>query len=64
MNVSRIDELCKAHRITRAELEKRVGLSNGSISRWADSVLGPSVSLLQRVADYFHVTIDELYVKE
>jgi hypothetical protein len=39
-------------------LEKELGFGSGTIYKWSTVV--PSVTNLKKVADYFHVSIDEL----
>lgn len=59
MNLTtRIKELCDSKKVTFAEVERAVGLSNGQIRRW-DKV-SPRTSTLEKVADYFQVSIDFL----
>ena len=41
-----------------ANIEAETGLSNGTISKWKKSI--PYVDTLKKVADYFHVSIEEL----
>lgn len=55
---TRIKDLCDSRSISIAELERTVGLSNGQIRRW-DKV-SPRSESLQKVADYFNVSIDYL----
>lgn len=58
--VDRIQELCDEHspKITIAELERKLNLSNGSIRRWSDS--SPRSESLAKVAKYFGVSMDYL----
>ena len=44
--------------MTLAELERTLGLGNGTIARW--DKCEPGVIRVSRVADYFGVTVDEL----
>ena len=55
----RIKKLCATKGITLAELERILGLGNGSIRKW-EIVSSPSVANLQKVADYFGVSTDYL----
>lgn len=57
-----INRLCVMHGIGITALERRVGLGNGTICRWA--VNSPSVSNLAKVADFFGVSIDDLLREE
>ena len=58
MILQNIKRLCLDNSITIAELERKTGIGNGVISRWADG--RPRVDLLKRVADYFGCTVDDL----
>ncbi|MED2486505.1 helix-turn-helix transcriptional regulator [Bacillus thuringiensis] len=53
-----IKRLCKEQKITIAELERRIQLSNGQIRKWANQT--PGIDKIQKVADYFNVSIDYL----
>lgn len=55
----RIDDLLKEKKITRAELERRADLGNGTLRNWSSSI--PSIDKVQRVAAYFGVSLDFLY---
>ena len=54
----RIEDLRKSTGISQGKLEKELGFSNGSISKWKHSA--PKYDRLQKIADYFGVTIDYL----
>lgn len=59
MNLAdRIKELADQHGITIAELERKVGISNGQISKW--NVRSPKTENLEKVAKYFNVSLDYL----
>ena len=62
VNVSKIDQFCKLHGLSRTDLEAAAGLSNGAIGKWERSVYGPSISQLMKLAKYFKVTLNELVV--
>jgi len=53
-----IKRRCEAEGIAVSELEKRIGLGNGTIRRWDE--MSPRIDKLKAVADYFCVTVDEL----
>lgn len=55
---SRVKELCKEHNISISELESELKFSRGSLCKWNVNV--PSITKVKAVADYFHVTVDEL----
>lgn len=54
----RVKELCKEYRISLKKLEEESGLSNGSIAKWRTYT--PRAANLQKVANYFGVSLDYL----
>lgn len=58
----RLKELCDKSSIKPANLEKILNFGNGTLSRWGKS--SPSIDKVQKVADYFNVSIDYLVGKE
>lgn len=60
--VDRIKELCSTKSTNMASLERELNLSKGSISKWVKS--SPNSDGLQKVADYFHVSVDYLLGRE
>lgn len=62
MLLDRIRELAKANGTTLWGLEKALGLGNGTIVKWDKS--SPSADKLQKVADYFDVSVDYLMGRE
>ncbi|ATO28650.1 helix-turn-helix domain-containing protein [Bacillus atrophaeus] len=56
--VERIKNLAKDKKISLAELERKTKLSNGTIRRWDEKT--PGVDKVQKVADYFNVSVDYL----
>ena len=56
--VERIRTLCKKEKQTLASMERELGFSQGSMRKWDDSI--PSADKLQKVADYFGVSVDYL----
>lgn len=54
----RIEELRKSKKISQGKLEKELGFSNGSISKWKTST--PNSERLQKLADYFGVSSEYL----
>lgn len=57
----RIEYLRKKEGITQGNLEKELGFSNGSISKWKTST--PKPERLQKLADYFGVSVEFLIGK-
>lgn len=56
--VDSIKKLCKDRNITVSQLEKEIGLSQGLVSKWMNTT--PSLDKIVDIADYFHVSIDEV----
>ncbi|WP_368652401.1 helix-turn-helix domain-containing protein [Ornithinibacillus sp. 4-3] len=56
--VEKIKLLCNEKNVTFAEVERKVGISNGQIRRWDNS--SPKIENVQKVADYFDVSTDYL----
>ena len=54
----RIENLRKSVGISQGKLEKELGFSNGSISKWKNSV--PTHERLLKIASYFGVTVEYL----
>lgn len=54
----KVKELCDARGISVTALEKELGLSNGSVSKWAVST--PRVDNAIKVASFFGVSITDL----
>lgn len=58
----RIEELRNARGISQGKLEKELGFSNGSISKWKNST--PNPERLKKLADYFGVSVEYLMTGE
>lgn len=56
--VKRIKILCDEKKTNFAEVERNAGISNGQIRRWDNS--SPKIENIQKVADYFNVSVDYL----
>ncbi|SDG48712.1 helix-turn-helix domain-containing protein [Desulfosporosinus hippei] len=56
--VGRIQELCRENNTNLKNLEVKFGFSNGAMYKWDTNI--PSVDRVQKVADYFGVSIDYL----
>jgi len=55
-----IRRLRTAHGFSQVELADRLGVSKQSVPNWENNNIQPSVEMLERLADAFHVTTDEL----
>ena len=58
----RIETLRKNRKISQGALEKELGFSNGSVSKWKNSM--PTPERLKKLADFFQVTVDYLVTGE
>ena len=58
----RFETLRKKRGISQGKLEKELGFSNGSISKWKNST--PTAERLQKIADYFGVSVQYLMTGE
>lgn len=56
--VDKIKKLCEERNMSVPTLEKEFGFGYGSIYRWDTNT--PSIDRVQKVADYFGVSIDSL----
>ena len=56
----RIRKLRKQRDWTQKELESRTGIDHRNITRYETSTVKPSVKVLQRFADAFEISVDEL----
>lgn len=54
----RIKELSISQNISIRHLEEKLNYGNGTIGRWKKTK--PSIDKVQKVADYFHVSVDYL----
>ena len=58
MLLTNIRRLCNEKHVSIAKLERETEIGNGTISRWGTS--SPSFKNVQKVAEYFGVSIGEL----
>lgn len=58
MILEKISKLCSEENISIAQLEKKLGLGNGTIGKWNNA--NPSLKKVSMVAKYFGVSIDDL----
>lgn len=58
MVYERIDELCRQNHMSISSLERECGLGNATIRGWKNS--SPKIDNLVKVADFFHVKVDDL----
>ena len=60
--VGKIRALARQRDLSLPQLEQELGLGNGTISRWRSS--SPNTEKLQKIADYFNVSMDYLLGRE
>jgi len=53
-----IKRLCEKEGISTYALAIKCGMTGGAIEKWAN--VSPRVENVKAVADYFHITVDEL----
>ena len=58
MITANVRRLCREHDISIFALENVTGLGNGCISRWDKKP--PNITSLNKVAEFFGVTVDSL----
>lgn len=56
----RIHDLRKIRQMSQRELAEGVGVSVQTVSKWENSVCMPDIAMLPDIAEFFHVTVDEL----
>lgn len=62
MNLGRqIAHYRKEQNLTQDTLAKLLGISNQAVSKWETEQSYPDIELLPRIADIFHITLDELF---
>ena len=61
MITERINELCEKRKMSVAELERVLGFGNSSIRKWSNQ--NPGIDKVEKVANYFDVSIDYLLGK-
>lgn len=55
-----IKELREKNRITQLQLARKLGVSDKTISKWETGKGYPDITLLEPIADSFHVSVAEL----
>ena len=58
----RLTKLMKERNLSQGKLEKELGFSNGSVSKWAKSM--PNSERLNKLANYFGVSVEYLSTGE
>lgn len=58
MGYDAFEKLCEAHGVTPYRVSKETGVSTSTISSWKTGRYVPKTEKLQRIADYFGVSVD------
>ena len=61
---NRIEEIRKLHGIRQEEFAKAMGVSRQTISSLENGRYNPSIMLAYKIAKYFKLTIEEVFVFE
>lgn len=56
----RISQLREGRKLTQEELAKHLGITRASLSHYEKNRREPDYEVLERIADFFHVSIDYL----
>lgn len=60
MFADRLKELRKSRNITQTDFARSFHISNGTIGNWESGKREPNLETMQKIADYFNVTVDYL----
>lgn len=55
-----ITKLRKENGMTQPELAKKIGVSDKAISKWERDLSLPDVNTISKLAEIFHISVDEL----
>ena len=57
MIYERIQEYCRNEKLTLSEFEKKCQIGNGTIGKWKDDKMQPTIKTLSKIAHYTGITI-------
>ncbi len=57
---SRFEQLLKAHKTTAYKVAKATNITNSTFTEWKKGTYIPKIDKLQRIAEYFDVSVDYL----
>jgi Predicted transcriptional regulators len=60
----KLKSLRKQHKITQDKLATAVGVTSQAVSRWEQAICYPDVEMFPAIANFFGVTIDELFLSD
>lgn len=58
-----VNDLCKEHKTTITRMAEEIGLSNAAPTSWRKGAV-PKLTTLEKIAEYFGVSVDYLRGKE
>ena len=56
----KISEMRKAQKMTQDELAEQMGVSSQAVSKWENDLSIPDLPIMIELANFFHITLDEL----
>lgn len=62
--MNRLRHLRERHNLSQKELAKELGISQNAISCWENGIRQPKKETIDKIADYFGVTVSYLYTDE
>ena len=57
---TKLQEIRKARKLTQEQLAERIDIGTPNISYFETGKFSPSIETLEKIADYFHVSVDYL----
>ena len=60
----RMKNLRKSRELNQVQLAEKLGVKKQSISNWENDNIMPSIDMLIKIADFFHVSTDYLLGRE
>ncbi len=60
MFANRIKHLRQSRELNQVQLGEKLGIKKQSVSNWENDNIMPSVEMLEKIADFFHVGTDYL----
>lgn len=56
----RLKELREAYKLNQTELGEILGVTNQTVSNWENGNIAPSIEMVEKIANYFKVSVDYL----
>ena len=61
---TRIKELRTAHGLNQVEFAAKLSVAKQTVSNWENNNIQPSIDMLTKIADFFHISTDYLLGRE